>query len=87
MSPFAAEPDHGYLAGRLRQVLDASREAVMSSTDPIPRYLLTLRGIEPRTESRPLPMRWRMRGATRCGPGCRRPARDSGACTAAPSPR
>jgi Protein of unknown function (DUF3987) len=50
VSPFAAEPDHAHLAGRLRQVLDASREAVMSSTDPISRYLLTLRGIQPRTE-------------------------------------
>jgi hypothetical protein len=50
VSPFAAEPDHAHLAGRVRQVLETSREAVMSHTDPISRYLLTLRGIQPRTE-------------------------------------
>ncbi len=52
ISPFAsAAPDgHEYLTDRVRQVLEASRDAVMSRTDPISRYLLTLRGIQPRTE-------------------------------------
>jgi hypothetical protein len=50
VSPFADSADHGHLAGRLHEVLAASREAVMSHTDPISRYLLTLRGIQPRTE-------------------------------------
>lgn len=49
VSPFAETTDHGYLAGRVREVLEASREAVMNHTDPISRYLLTLRGIQPPT--------------------------------------
>ena len=50
VSPFAEAADHGHLAGRVREVLEASREAVMDHTDPISRYLLTLRGIQPPTE-------------------------------------
>jgi hypothetical protein len=50
VSPFAAAVDAGDLAGRVRKVLEASRDAVMSRTDPVSRYLLTLRGIQPRTE-------------------------------------
>lgn len=50
VSPFADAPDHGHLTARLRRVLAASREAVMSRADPISRYLLTLRGIQPRAE-------------------------------------
>ena len=50
VSPFAQAPDHGHLAERLRLVLESSREAVMARTDPISRYLLTLRGIQPRAE-------------------------------------
>lgn len=50
VSPFAAAADTAYLAGRVRQVLAASRETVMSATDPVSRVLLTLRGIQPRTE-------------------------------------
>ena len=50
VSPFAAPADTGDLAGRVRKVLDASREAVMSRADPVSRVLLTLRGIQPRTE-------------------------------------
>ena len=49
ISPFADTADHRPLAGRVRTVLEASREAVMNNTDPISRYLLTLRGIQPRT--------------------------------------
>ena len=48
VSPFASRPDSTYLAGRLRQVLEGSRDAVMSKADPVSRYLLTLRGIQPR---------------------------------------
>ena len=48
VSPFGAQPDVTDLAARLRVVLESSREAVMSTTDPISRYLLTLRGIQPR---------------------------------------
>lgn len=50
VSPFAAAADAGDLAGRLRKALEASRETVMSRTDPVSRHLLTLRGIQPRTE-------------------------------------
>jgi hypothetical protein len=50
VSPFAGAAEHGDLAGRLRAALEASREAVMASTDPVSRHLLTLRGIQPRTE-------------------------------------
>jgi Protein of unknown function (DUF3987) len=50
VSPFADSPDHDHLAGRLRVVLESSRDAVMICTDPISRYLLTLRGIQPRAE-------------------------------------
>lgn len=50
VSPFARQPDVTGLAARVRLVLEASREAVMSSTDPISRHLLTLRGIQPRCE-------------------------------------
>lgn len=50
VSPFAAPADHAGLAERVRTVLDASREAVMEQTDPVSRYLLTSRGIQPRTE-------------------------------------
>lgn len=50
VSPFAAGADVTGLAGRLRVVLDASREAVMLRTDPISRHLLAIRGIQPRAE-------------------------------------
>jgi hypothetical protein len=50
VSPFAPAGGPPGLADRVRQVLEASREHVMASTDPISRYLLTLRGIQPRTE-------------------------------------
>ena len=50
VSPFAEPADTAALATRVRQVLEASRETVMASTDPISRYLLTLRGIQPRLE-------------------------------------
>jgi hypothetical protein len=50
VSPFAANTSAGHLAARVRQVLEASRAAVMASTDPVSRHLLTLRGIQPRTE-------------------------------------
>lgn len=52
VSPFRAQADTTDLAARLHEVLEASREAVMSVTDPISRYLLTLRGIQPRAELR-----------------------------------
>jgi hypothetical protein len=50
VSPFAANAGAGHLAARVRQVLEVSRDAVMASTDPVSRHLLTLRGIQPRTE-------------------------------------
>jgi len=50
VSPFAETGGHGDLPGRVRAVLEASREAVMNHTDPVSRYLLALRGIQPRTE-------------------------------------
>ncbi len=50
ISPFARADSHEHLARRVRSVLEASREAVMNRTDPISRYLLTLRGIQPRAE-------------------------------------
>jgi hypothetical protein len=50
VSPFAPPADHAYLASRLREVLDASHEAVLAGTDPVSRYLLAQRGIQPRTE-------------------------------------
>lgn len=50
VSPFTAAPDQGLLAGRVQQVLAASRETVMARTDPISRVLLTLRGIQPTSE-------------------------------------
>lgn len=50
VSPFAVPADPAPLAARVAEVLGASRETVMSSTDPISRHLLTLRGIQPRTE-------------------------------------
>ena len=50
VSPFAAQPDTRHLAARLRMVLEGSREAVMATTDVISRYLLTLRGIQPKCE-------------------------------------
>ena len=52
VSPFADTADHSPLAARVRTVLETSREAVMNHTDPISRYLLTLRGIQPRTTLR-----------------------------------
>ena len=51
ISPFARAPEnYEYLAERVRVVLEASRDAVMNQTDPVSRHLLTLRGIQPRTE-------------------------------------
>jgi hypothetical protein len=51
ISPFAKAPDnYEYLTGRVAAVLEASRDAVMNQTDPVSRHLLTLRGIQPRTE-------------------------------------
>jgi hypothetical protein len=50
VSPFAVPADPAPLVSRVAGVLETSREAVMSSTDPISRHLLTLRGIQPRTE-------------------------------------
>lgn len=50
VSPFARPADTAGLTARVRAVLEASRESVMNSTDPISRHLLTLRGIQPRTE-------------------------------------
>lgn len=50
VSPFSVPADPAPLAARVAGVLGASRETVMSSTDPISRHLLTLRGIQPRTE-------------------------------------
>jgi hypothetical protein len=50
VSPFAAGGDHPDLAARVRDALLVSRQRVMGSTDPVGRYLLTLRGIQPRTE-------------------------------------
>jgi hypothetical protein len=51
ISPFARAPEnYEYLADRVRLVLEATRESVMNSTDPVSRHLLTMRGIQPRTE-------------------------------------
>ena len=50
ISPFAPAVDTAPLAARVRDVLDASRGWVMNQADPVSRYLLTLRGIQPRTE-------------------------------------
>jgi hypothetical protein len=50
VSPFAAGAHHAGLANRLRDVLEASRDAVMATTDPVSRHLLTDRGIQPRAE-------------------------------------
>ena len=50
VSPFAPPAGTTGLADRIRKALLASREAVMSRTDPISRHLLTLRGIQPRAE-------------------------------------
>jgi hypothetical protein len=50
ISPFAKVTDHRHLAEMVRGVLEASRESVMSNTDPVSRHLLTLRGIQPRAE-------------------------------------
>jgi len=50
VSPFSPAADTKVLASRVRAALDASRDRVMSSTDPVSRYLLALRGIQPRTE-------------------------------------
>jgi hypothetical protein len=50
VSPFAASADHASLAGRLRVVLETTREAVMATTDPVSRHLLLARGIQPRAE-------------------------------------
>jgi hypothetical protein len=50
VSPFAAPADTAALVSRLRQILEASRETVMGRSDPISRYLLAERGIQPRTE-------------------------------------
>jgi hypothetical protein len=49
VSPFSPAAETGPLAGRVREVLSASREMVMSTADPVSRHLLTLRGIQPRT--------------------------------------
>lgn len=50
ISPFAASGEHTDLADRVRDVLHGSRERVMDHTDPVSRYLLAARGIQPRTE-------------------------------------
>ena len=50
VSPFAANADTADLAEQVRAVLETSRERVMNHTDPVSRYLLTLRGIQPRVE-------------------------------------
>src|SRR6185437_5341073 len=48
VSPFAGEAGKaGHLAGRVREVLEASRDAVMAQTDPISRHLFMIRGIQP----------------------------------------
>ena len=75
VSPFAAAPDTGDLANRLRKVLLASREAVMSRSDPVSRVLLTLRGIQPRTE---LPVSHQVARAWREAVKSRLPAPDAG---------
>jgi hypothetical protein len=74
-SPFAARADTGDLAGRVRKVLAASRDAVMDRTDPVSRVLLTLRGIQPRTE---LPVARQVTGAWRDSVKSRLPAPDAG---------
>ena len=48
VSPFAGGFDASGLAVSLREVLESSREAVMGRTDPVSRYLLAARGIQPR---------------------------------------
>lgn len=48
VSPFAAPPGFPGLAARLRTVLEGSREAVMAHADPVSRFLLAARGIQPR---------------------------------------
>jgi hypothetical protein len=50
VSPFSPGFDASGLAARVREVLEASREAVMSQTDPVSRYLLAARGIQPRVQ-------------------------------------
>lgn len=49
-SPFTRPADTTGLAGRVRHVLETSRQAVMESTDPVSRWLLAQRGIQPRCE-------------------------------------
>jgi Protein of unknown function (DUF3987) len=48
VSPFAEPPASSELAARVEAVLESSREAVMSHADPVSRYLLAVRGIQPR---------------------------------------
>lgn len=50
VSPFASAGSTGDLPGRVRVALEASREAVMATTDPISRHLLIIRGIQPDAE-------------------------------------
>jgi hypothetical protein len=50
VSPFAPPPASSGLGEQLRSVLEASREAVMDHTDPVSRYLLAVRGIQPRVQ-------------------------------------
>jgi hypothetical protein len=47
VSPFAAGFGAGALANRVRDALEASRQDVMSRTDPVSAHLLALRGIQP----------------------------------------
>jgi hypothetical protein len=50
VSPFAAAPGQGDLPARVGAVLEATREAVMMTADPVSRHLLTARGIQPKAE-------------------------------------
>jgi hypothetical protein len=75
VSPFAKAADTAYLAGRVREVLAVSRETVMGGTDPVSRVLLTLRGIQPRTE---LPVAGDVSGSWTATVKARLPAADEG---------
>jgi hypothetical protein len=55
VSPFAEPPDYADLADRTRRALETSRRAVMMHTDVISRYLLAMRGLQPRTQLRVAP--------------------------------
>jgi uncharacterized protein DUF3987 len=55
VSPFAEPPDYTDLALRTRRALDTSRREVMRHTDVVSRYLLAMRGLQPRTQLRIAP--------------------------------